>query len=237
MVYGNTSKAGLKARLKANIHLNHKTMTRKVYLILSLVVLLISSSAFAQQFEGKITYRNTYTSRIPNVTSEQFASMMGTSQDYFIKGGSYKTNGNGTFFQWQLYSPKENRLYNKYANSETVLWNDGSLNPDSVLKVEVNKDVIEILGYRCDEVILTCKTGVQKYYFSSKLGVDIALYARHLYGNWYDYLKAAKALPLKSIIESQQFALESVATEVSAIKLNDQDFLLPENVKTDKSPY
>jgi hypothetical protein len=59
---------------------------------------------------------------------------MGSSQNYIIKGGDYKSSANGTMFQWQLYINKDNKLYNKMSNSETILWNDAGAKPDEVLK-------------------------------------------------------------------------------------------------------
>lgn len=206
--------------------------------ILTIVLATLTVAAvYGQTFEGKITYQNTYKSKLPNVTDQQFTSMMGSTQGYVIKGGNYKSSANGTMFLWQLYINSDNKLYNKMSNSETILWNDGAVNTDSVLKVELNKQVTEVLGYKCDELILTCKSGVQKYYFNSKLSVDISLYTKHLYGNWFDYLKLAKALPLKSVIETQQFTLTSVATEVKEMKIDEKDLQLPANAKTAKSPY
>jgi hypothetical protein len=205
--------------------------------LLTFALTVLIATVFGQNFQGRIVYQNTYVSKLPNVTSEQFTSMMGSTQTYIIKGGDYKSSANGTFFQWQLYINKDNKLFNKMSNSETVLWNDGATNSDEVLKVEVNKNVTEVLGYKCDEVILTCKSGTQKYYFNSKLGVDISLFTGHLYGNWYDYLKVAKALSLKSVIDNAQFTLTCLATEVTELKLDDKEFQLPENVKTAKSPY
>lgn len=138
---------------------------------LKLLVLLLTTVSFlyGQNFEGKLVYKTEYKSKMPNVTTDQFTSMMGTTMDYFLKDGNYKSTSNGTFLQWQLYINKDNKLYNKLANSPTILWNDGAENADEVIKAEVNKGVIEILGYKCDELILTCKTGVQKYYFNSKI--------------------------------------------------------------------
>ena len=204
---------------------------------LTIVITILTATVFGQTFEGKITYQNTYKSKVPDITDQQFTSIMGATQDYIIKGGNYKSNANGTFFQWRLYSNSDNKLYNKMSSSETILWNDGGINNDSVIKVELNKDVTKVLGYKCDELVLTCKSGVQKYYFNSKLGVDISLYTKHLHGNWYDYLKVAKALPLKSVIETRQFSLTSIATEVKEIKIDEKEFQLPENAKTAKSPY
>jgi hypothetical protein len=208
----------------------------KKILTIALTILTVAT-VYGQTFEGKITYQNTYKSKLPNVTDQQFTSMMGSTQDYIIKGGNYKSSANGTMFLWQLYINSDNKLYSKMSNSETILWNDGAVNADSVLKVELNKGVTEILGYKCDELVLTCKSGLQKYYFNSKLGVDISFYSKHLYGNWYDYLKLAKSLPLKSVIETQQFTLTSIATEVKEMKIDEKELQLPANAKTAKSPY
>jgi len=205
--------------------------------LLTIVMTVISVTVFGQTFEGKITYQNSYTSKLPNVQDQQFNSMMGTTQEYIIKGGDYKSSSNGTLVQWQLYINKDNKLYNKMSNSETIFWNDGIINPDSIISVVINKGVTEILGYKCDEVVLTCKSGVQKYYFNQKIAVDISLFKNHLYGNWYDFLKVSKSLPLKSIIETQQFTLVSEATDIKEMKLDDKEFRLPENAKTAKSPY
>lgn len=123
------------------------------------------------------------------------------------------------------------------SNSETAFWNDGNIQGDEVLKIEVNKNTTEILGYKCDEVILTCKSGVQKFYFNSKLAVDTKLYINHKFGNWFDYLSKSDALPLKSIIETAQFTLESVATDIKPMKLDVKLFELPAGIKTEKSPY
>jgi len=209
---------------------------KKIFITVA-ILLTVTMSAFGQSFEGKIVYKNTYTTKNPKVSSQKWDAMMGTTQEYFIKKGNYKTVANGTLFQWQLYINKENKLYNKMANSEAVLWNDCSSNQDDILKIEVNKKVLKILGYKCDEVILTCKSGVQKYYFSKKNSVDLELFANHKYGNWFDYLSKSKALPLKSIIETAQFTLESIATEVKPMKLDSKVFELPVGIKTAKSPY
>ena len=82
-----------------------------------------------QTFEGKVVYENKYKSKIPNLTDDQFTTMMGTVQEYLIKGGNYKSTMNGTFFLWQLYINKDNKLYTKMSNSPSILWNDGSVIP------------------------------------------------------------------------------------------------------------
>ena len=203
----------------------------------SLIATLLTIASFGQSFEGKIIYKNSYKSKIANVTDEQFTSMLGTTQTYFIKGGDYKSETNGTFVQWQLYVNKDNKLYNKMANTQTLLWNDGAINTDTLLKAELNKDVTEILGYKCNELVLTCKSGVQKYYFNSKLSIDPTLFVNHKFGNWYEFVSRTKSLPLKSTVDNAQFTLENVATEVIPLKLEKEFFELPIDTKTMKSPY
>ncbi|WDF56447.1 hypothetical protein [Mucilaginibacter sp. KACC 22063] len=198
---------------------------------------LISFTLFAQSFEGKIIYQNTFKSKTPNVSDGQFSTMLGSVQNYYMKGGDYKSESNGKFVLWQLYVNKDNKLYSKVANSQAILWNDGAANPDEVISSELHKGITEILGYKCDELVLTCKSGIQKYYFTSKLSVDSKLYSNHQFGNWYAYLSKANAIPLKMVIDNVQFRMESVATEVKLMKLEDNFFALPANVQVVKSPY
>lgn len=201
------------------------------------LLLITASFAFGQSFEGKIVYKNEYKSKIPNVTDDQFTAMMGPMQDFWIKGGNYKSAMNGTMLQWQVYIHKDNKLYNKLSSSPTALWNDGAVNPDEIIKTEINKGVIDILGYKCDELILTCKSGVQKYYFNPKIKVDAKLFEQHKFGNWSEVLAKTNSMPLKMVIDTPQFSVTSTATEVSPGKLEDKLFELPEGMQVQKSPY
>src|SRR5688572_8788206 len=119
--------------------------------IIRLIAILLTTSSFTfgQSFEGKIIYGYDYKSKIPNVSNEQFNAMMGTRQEYFIKGGNYKSVANGTFLQWILYINKDNKLYSKLANAETIFWNDGAVSKDQIIKTEINKGVVTVLGYLC----------------------------------------------------------------------------------------
>ncbi|MHA6248237.1 hypothetical protein ACXYMU_09900 [Pontibacter sp. CAU 1760] len=207
------------------------------HLLLTLAFAFTSLTLAAQNFEGKIVYQNTYKSKSPELSDKQLNLMMGTEQSWYLKGGDYKSETNGMLMLWQLYLGSDNRLYSKFANADMVVWNDGAANADEVIKTELRKGAVEILGYTCDELVLTCKSGIQKYYFSSKLPVDAKLFQSHLYGNWFAYLTKANAVPLKIVIDSPQFALESVATLVQPMKLSAKLFALPTDVQTMKSPY
>ena len=201
------------------------------------MVIMVSFSSFGQTFEGKIVYSNSYKSKLPNVTDMQFTNMMGSTQEYYIKKGDYKSVANGTLFQSQYYSGKENKLYTKMSNSEAFLWSDGATNSDEVIKSEINRGIIEVLGYKCDELVLTCKSGVQRYYFNPAFSVATDLFKKHKFGNWYAIVSKSNSLPLKSVIENAQFTLENTATSVIPMKLDNGFFALPADSKVMKSPY
>ncbi|MBI3235582.1 MAG: DUF4412 domain-containing protein [Bacteroidetes bacterium] len=194
-------------------------------------------TVLGQTFEGKIFYTNSFKSKNSKMTDQQWTAMMGSKLEYMIKGGDYKTISNGTVFQWQLYINKVNKLYNKMSTSAAALWNDAAVQGDEVLKIKVNRGVTKVLGYMCDEVILTCKSGVQKYYFNSKWSVNTKLFIKHKFGNWYDFISKSNSLPLKSIIETAQYTMVSVATDIKPMKLDAKIFELPKGMKTEKSQY
>jgi hypothetical protein len=203
-------------------------MSTRLLLIYAIATVFASCQQNNEEsFEGKVIYKNSYKSKISNVSDEQFTSMVGSRQEYFIKGGNYKSLSNGSSFEWQLFINKDNKLYTKLNNSRSPISQDVAINTDSVLKTELNEGVQTILGYKCDELILHCKSGIQKFYFNSELSIDPKSFANHKFANWYEYLSRAKSLPLKSIIENQQFILESVAIEIKPMKLEEELFELP----------
>lgn len=203
--------------------------------ILRILLICLSGILYSQNFKGEIVYSNTYESKVAQLSNNQLNIMLGTTQNYFTQNGNYKSISNGKLILWQLYINKENKLYNKMGNSETVYWNDCSVQGDEVLKAEVNKNAATILGKTCDEVILICKNGIQKYYFNSSLRVDPDLFKNHKFGNWYDYISKAKAFPLKIIVENQQFKMVSIATKIDNKEVPDSFFDLPKEVKLEQS--
>src|SRR5687768_52862 len=104
------------------------------YVCVFFLLFVLAANCFSQSFEGQIVYSNTYKSKIPNVSNDQFSSMMGDTQTYMIKGGNYKSSMNGSMMQWQLYRQADNRHYVKMAGSPAILWTDGATNPDEVQK-------------------------------------------------------------------------------------------------------
>ena len=66
------------------------------YFFAFLMMFFSALTIFGQPFEGEIVYENHYKSKMPNLTDQQFATMMGSRQEYYIKKGDYKSVTNGS---------------------------------------------------------------------------------------------------------------------------------------------
>jgi hypothetical protein len=186
----------------------------------TLVLLFTILTGYAQYFEGKIVYTNKFTSKMASVSSEQMAATMGTKQEYFIKGGNYKSVVNGTAFKLQVYDNKTNRLYNKLPDTDTLFWLDAATNNEEAISAETRPKKEKVAGVDCDVLVVKTKKTTTTYYFSAKYKVNAALFEKHKYGNWYYFVKKSGALPLKIVMEGPGAVMESTATEIKPMKLD-----------------
>ncbi|MCL6219624.1 hypothetical protein [Zunongwangia pacifica] len=192
--------------------------------LILLVVVLNSYFLQSQDFEGMLVYSVSYESKSPDITSEQLNSLMGTKQWYAIKGGNYKSVFNGDFIKLQIYRSDENRNYSLTAKSDTLYYDDYSENNDKALSYDIKKNQDTIMGVPCDLITIKAKKSKTSYYFNSSYKVNPELFKGHNYGNWYYMLSKTKALPLKTIMETEQFIMTSIATKVKPMQLNDNVF-------------
>ncbi|WP_316838576.1 hypothetical protein [Pedobacter gandavensis] len=211
--------------------LKENQLKEKKLSILVLLLLLSPVIGFAQFFEGTITYSNSYKSKSPQLKDEQLNEIMGTTQEYFIKGGDYKSIMNGSFLKMQLYRSTENRSYMLTGNSDIVYWEDYSKNKDVAIKYEVQKSKEIIMGIPCDVLVVYTPKSKSYYYFNKKYAVNPELFKQHIYGNWYYIISRTKALPLKTVYEDDQFVLTSTAIDITPKKLNANVFELSDKDK------
>jgi hypothetical protein len=198
-------------------------------------LLLFTTQVSAQNFEGEVVYSNRFTSKIQNFTDEQLGAMIGTKQEYFIKDGNYKSFLNGQSVTMQLYDYRTNRLYSKTVKTDTLYWFDASINTDGVLGFEIKKNADTILGNQCDALIMKTKTGSTTIFYTNQYKVNDKAFVNHNYSNWAFFTSKTGALPLKTIIETNQFKMVSTATEIKSMKLGDEYFNIDAKIPTKKS--
>lgn len=204
------------------------------YLFL-LSFLLVLSNAYAQDFEGEIIYTNHFASKTANFTDEQLEAIIGSKQQYFIKGGNYKSFLNGQSVTMQLYDYRTNRIYNMTPKSDTLYWFDASTNTDEVVSFETKKNVEIILGNQCDAIIMKTKTSTTTIFYSSRYTIDSRIYKNHHYSNWSFYIEKTQSLPLKTIVEANTFRMESTAIEIKPMELGVGYFDIDSNTPIKKS--
>jgi len=199
------------------------------------LLLLFAIQVNAQNFEGEVVYSNHFTSKIQNFTDEQLGTMIGTKQEYFIKDGNYKSFLNGQSVTMQLYDYRTNRLYNKTVKTDTLYWFDASINTDGVISFEIKRNADTILGNQCDAIIMKTQTGITTIFYTTQYKVDSKAFVNHNYSNWAFFTLKTGALPLKTIIETDQFKMVSTATEIKPMKLGEEYFNIDTKTPTKKS--
>lgn len=207
-------------------------MTLRTTLLLFLTFL--SFAARSQNFEGKMVFQITVKSKVPGLADERLNKMLGSSQEYFIKGGKYKSLSNSQVIDMQIYDPAINKIYNKRPNIDTLYWMDAGKNDDEVTNFEIKKNVESILGNPCDALVLTTKKGTTTYYYNNKYKLDKTKFTAHKFGNWSLLAAKTGALPLKSVIENPQFRMEMTAIEITPMTLTDAMFAIPRNAPIKK---
>ena len=200
-------------------------------------VLFIFINASAQFFEGHIKYSNSYKSKMNSVSSAQFEKMMGTQQVYIIKDNYYKSVFNGSYLEIQLYRGDENRCYTLTSQSDTLFWEDCMKNNDAAISYEIKLNQDSVLGIICNEIIVTSLKSKMHIFYNEKFKINPEQYKNHNYGNWYYFISKTKSVPLKTVLETDQFIFTSIASEIKSYKINDNAFLIVDKLKISKARW
>jgi hypothetical protein len=228
--------------------------------ILSSTLLFIASFAFAQSFEGTLTYavdfelsQNLMQKGVAKQTMLKNMRTDGTWADTVrisYKKGDYYVHKNTTPKSWSIYKSKDNKIFGLKDGPDadicTVL--DASVDLEKYTSgkkptVEKLDTIIKIDGLKCNIVRVTWNSGTSDYYYqSTMLSIDPLLFANHVYDAWAEYLKISKALPLR-IVKSTKGEM-TVTMKLVGVKeqsVQDQLFAIPtlvpdkklNNAKTD----
>jgi hypothetical protein len=122
------------------------------------------------------------------------------------------------------------------SNNPSILWIDGRTNKDSVFRSAMLFGAATVLGHSCNELILYCRSGTEKYYFNADFGADPGAFTGHLYGNWSVLVSRSRALPLKYTIDTPQYSVTATAVSVTPGRLEAALFQLPKGAMLAPSP-
>jgi len=185
-------------------------------------------------FEGKIFYDFSMKDKSGEMPEEAIKMMFGEKQVYIIKKDKYKAEFGGQMSMKQYYIGGDS-LFMEMAGIEGLMWNDVNENTDKLKSVDIEKNVEKVAGVICNLITIKSDEQTAQYYYSSDYPIDPADYAKHDYAFWKLYVEKAKAVPLKMIVDDEEFYIEATATEIKPMKINDNEFDLP-NIPRVKNP-
>lgn len=185
-------------------------------------------------FEGKIIYDFIMKDKSGEMPDEMTKMMFGEKQVYTIKKSKYKAEFDGQMSMKQYYTGGDS-MFLQMNGVEGLLWNDVNENTDKLISVDIKENVEKVAGVDCNLITIKSKEQIAQYYYSNDYIINPADYTKHDYAFWKLYVEKTKAIPLKMIVDSDEFYIEATTTEIKSTKIDDKEFDLP-NLPRVKNP-
>lgn len=220
---------------------------------LTILFLCLTGLTYGQSFEGTLTYKTDFEVAEKMIkmgmTKEKLITSMkqeGTYSDttkISYKQGNYYTIQNSKPKSWTIYKADVGKIYTMQDGESkdicTVL--DATIDLESTMTGKmpsVLKLDTTVLNNNstCYIVSVKWKSGTYDYYYDpTKLTVKPALFEKHTYDGWAEFLKISNSLPFKIVkttkgIMTVTMTLVSTKTET----INDKIFTIP-NLIPDKN--
>jgi hypothetical protein len=216
---------------------------------LTIIILLWTGLVYGQSFEGTLSYVSDFelaeNMKKMGMTKEILVDKMKQDGSYSdtikisYKQGNYYTLTKNNPKSWSVYKAETNKIYAMQDGdaADICTVTDASIDLEFTMTgkmppVQKLDTIVIIDGVSCSIVSVKWKSGTYDYYYDpTKLKVDPALFSKHTYDGWADFLKISKALPLKIVkttkgMMSVTMTLVTTRTEVIDEKL----FLIPKLV-------
>jgi hypothetical protein len=222
--------------------------------LLSIFLLLCTFTCKAQSFEGSVTYSADIevspSMAKMGMTRESVMKEMSEKNDwsdsmifYYKQGNVYELMLNRTPKCYKIYLADSNKIYSMKDDGQDLCAAfdvSTSIGGKLTAKTSIAEklDTVAVVnGVSCNVIrIKDAMTTYDYYYDPTKLVIDPALFAQYSYQGWNEYLKIARALPLR-IVASIKGMMTETKTLISykAEPVDDKLFSLPVLVRDDNS--
>jgi hypothetical protein len=196
----------------------------------TLILLLVSTLSFSQDFEGIINYDITYEKIDENITVniKELEEFLGKKSTFITKDGAYKQLSEGKFMAFQIYNPNESKLYYKdIIQSDTLYFNDLKKFENTEFEYEIIKNADTILNHVCHKLIYKNAESEEHYYFSSDLKQNPKYFQNFTVGNKNKLTELMKSVYLRYDVIYYGISIKSIATEIKHQKMNNTEFDIP----------
>lgn len=192
----------------------------------TLLLTLLCTIAYTQNFSGKIAYSNTFTDLNNKDITAQMASFFGKETHYFINDNNYKAYDQNNRLLY-LYNASSNVYYSSTSGKNNISQTDAGKPTGEKPEIKMLPGKTTISGYECASLEMKTPSGNTTYFFSPGVQINKNNFQHHHFGNWNAYLKASNgALPLKFIYTDTKngFIWTCVAKGVESRHLKETDF-------------
>ncbi len=190
---------------------------------------MIASLSYAQDFEGVVHYKKSYTAKSTSVSINNLETVFGTQSVVYIKNGFYKTIDDVDVMGMQLFRYTENRLYFFNKGKDTLFYRstlDNRLKEKFTYTLKKKTDTI--LGIVCDQLEIKVSPNITfVYYFSSKYSLDPSFYKNFTFINKNEILNRMKAVYLRFRVITSEYIYTSEAVDIEKRKLSQSIFDIP----------
>ncbi|WP_299684400.1 hypothetical protein [uncultured Dokdonia sp.] len=212
---------------------------------LLLLLCIVSTTMYAQSFEGTLTYKIEYdiqTDKAFGVSKGQILETLKESGDYFdtltirIKDGNYEKTANSKERKRIVYTSSDHKIYTIDNGFEYVLIQNAK--KYAATKIQFGKptftqndSLTTIAGKECISITLDWNgLGQETYFYNDTfLNIDPELFKDHKFEYFYDILKRTKSYPtqinksLNGLMEIRMILVDYVSEEIP-----DSSFDIPE---------
>ncbi|MBN8572638.1 MAG: hypothetical protein J0M05_01890 [Candidatus Kapabacteria bacterium] len=215
------------------------------------IIILWTVPVYGQSFEGTLSYISDFelaeNMKKMGMTKEMLHDKMKQDGSYSdtikisYKQGNYYILTNNNPKSWSIYKAETNKIYTMQDGDAADICTVTDASIDLQFTMTSKMPTIEKLdttvivgGVSCSIVRVKWKSGTYDYYYDpTKLTVDPALFSKHVYDGWADFLKISKALPVKIVKTTKgmmtvTMTLVTTKTEVIDEKLFSIPKLVPD---------
>ncbi|WP_299765566.1 hypothetical protein [uncultured Dokdonia sp.] len=204
--------------------------------IVTLLLCVITTTIYAQSFEGTLTYKIEYEIKTDTsfpVSKEQLLETLKKSEDYFdtlvvhIKNGNYEKVINSEEKKRIVYTSNQQKIHTIDDGVDYVLIQDAKKYAATKIEFEKptftkNDTITMIAGKECTSIVLDWDGTAQETYFYNNtfLNIDPELFKDHQFEYFYDILKHTNSYPtqinksLNGLMEIRMILVDHVAEEI-----------------------
>ncbi|HET9826284.1 MAG TPA: hypothetical protein VFP87_13180 [Chitinophagaceae bacterium] len=206
-------------------------MTLKIFfLAIMSVCSLATLSQTKTYFEGTITYKFSFEAKEIPDPGKSLTPYFGEGSTLFFKEGNYRHEYHGGLIEYDVYNKKDNKMYLKKRNNDTLYWRDCSLREDSIKNLLFDPKADTVMGITCDRLLIQYRGNSEIHYYNSdSIRINPIWFENFKLNDEYLIDRKEKSIFLKSVTLFDHFTLIETAIKINSEPISIDKFKLPVN--------